>query len=245
MGIYKFENNITHLCYIGQSINIEERYKEHIKKSKTGTNKFYQAIQQYGINNFTFSILEECPYEELDNREIYWINYYDSFFNGYNSTTGGSQYHTQGKLTAIQVTELHQLLKNSQISYDDLAKQFNVSIRTIYDINAGNKYKNNSLNYPLRPHTYQKTLYYCPECGAQVAKKGNLCINCFHKTQRIVTNRPNRNELKQLIRTQTFRDIGKEFNVSDSAIKKWCKTASLPSTKKEINKYSDEEWELI
>ena len=54
-----------------------------------------------------------------------------------------------------------------------------------------------------------------------------------------------REELKKLIRTTSFTQIGKQFNVSDNAIRKWCIKYNLPKTVKEIKSYSDEEWELI
>jgi hypothetical protein len=51
--------------------------------------------------------------------------------------------------------------------------------------------------------------------------------------------------LKKLIRTKPFTQIGKQFNVSDNAIRKWCVSENLPTKKTEINKYSDEDWLLI
>lgn len=90
IGIYKFTSKSTNMSYIGQSIQIEQRYKQHINEAKTGDNsKWHQAIREQGIENFTFEILEECLPEQLNDREIYWINYYDSYNNGYNSTPGG------------------------------------------------------------------------------------------------------------------------------------------------------------
>lgn len=49
----------------------------------------YQAFKKYGLENFTFEEIEEVPQDKLDEREKYWINYYDSYKNGYNSTLGG------------------------------------------------------------------------------------------------------------------------------------------------------------
>jgi len=46
-------------------------------------------MKKYGIENFKFEIIEECSDEEVDTREIYWIDYYDTFKNGYNLTRGG------------------------------------------------------------------------------------------------------------------------------------------------------------
>lgn len=87
-GIYKITNTINNKVYIGQSINIEDRWKKH-KYAKDGF-AIHQAIQKYGVDNFTFEILEECPKELLDNREIYWISYYNSLKKGYNMIPGGS-----------------------------------------------------------------------------------------------------------------------------------------------------------
>ena len=55
----------------------------------------------------------------------------------------------------------------------------------------------------------------------------------------------NRGELKDMIRTKPFTSIAKDFGVSDNAIRKWCDKYNLPRTKKEINKYTDEEWNNI
>lgn len=86
----------------------------------------------------------------------------------------------------------------------------------------------------------------CSNCGKELfkASKTGLCFDCYTKTIR-VCERPNREELKQLIRTLPFTQIGKLFNVSDNAIRKWCDAENLPRTVKEIKSYSDEEWEAI
>lgn len=94
IGIYKIENNINHSVYIGLSNDIERRWKEHKRKyldifSNTYNSKLYKALRKYGIENFTFSIIEECSLEELGQKEIYWINYYNSYYTGYNMTLGG------------------------------------------------------------------------------------------------------------------------------------------------------------
>lgn len=92
-GIYKITNEINGKAYIGQSICIEERFKQHKReafyKNKRSNKILYQAFRKYGLENFSFEILEECTKEELDNREIYWIKYYNTFNDGYNLTMGG------------------------------------------------------------------------------------------------------------------------------------------------------------
>ena len=54
--------------------------------------------------------------------------------------------------------------------------------------------------------------------------------------------RPSRNDLKDLIRNLPFTTIAKKYNVTDNAIRKWCKVYNLPNKTREIKKYSDEEW---
>ena len=101
IGIYKIENLLNHHVYIGQSVNIKERWQEHCRNGladKNASDKIwynypiYCAIRKYGLENFTFTILEETSLEELNERERYWINYYNSYHDGYNATTGGDGY---------------------------------------------------------------------------------------------------------------------------------------------------------
>ena len=86
--------------------------------------------------------------------------------------------------------------------------------------------------------------YYCPDCGKEVTKQGCRCIQCSHKLQ-YKTQHPDRETLKKLIRTLPFTTIGKQYNVSDNAIRKWCDKYNLPRKATVIKQYSDEEWQSI
>ena len=85
--IYKITNLIDNKVYIGLTTRtVEARWKEHCRH---GSQQIDDAIQLYGIENFQIETLEECDESILDDREKYWIDYYDSFRNGYNNTYGG------------------------------------------------------------------------------------------------------------------------------------------------------------
>lgn len=91
-GIYKITNTETQQCYIGQSVNVSDRWKQHIKCGlgieASATNKLYQAMQKYGVWNFTFELLEECPRKDLNEKEKFWIQMFQSDKYSYNATQG-------------------------------------------------------------------------------------------------------------------------------------------------------------
>ena len=86
-GIYKVTNKINGKVYIGQSVDIGRRWRQHMT-AEVDT-YFHKAIQKYGVENFEWEVIEQCKKKDLDEREIYWIEYYDSFNKGYNRTKGG------------------------------------------------------------------------------------------------------------------------------------------------------------
>ena len=77
------------MCYIGQAKNIRERFREHLKCGlgidTPAANKLYQAMLQEGIDNFTFELLEECTVANLNEKESFYIDLYNSYDYGYNS----------------------------------------------------------------------------------------------------------------------------------------------------------------
>jgi group I intron endonuclease len=93
-GIYKIENLINGKVYIGKSIDIDNRIRNHKSESFNSKSNAYdtaihRAIRKYGVDNFSFEIVEECGRVDLNQKEQYWIDCYDAFENGYNMTLGG------------------------------------------------------------------------------------------------------------------------------------------------------------
>lgn len=91
-GIYKITNQNNDMCYIGQSVDIARRWKDHAKCGlgidTPQNNKLYQAMIQDGLWNFSFEILEECSQTQLNEKEKYYIQLYQSYEYGYNSNAG-------------------------------------------------------------------------------------------------------------------------------------------------------------
>lgn len=87
----------------------------------------------------------------------------------------------------------------------------------------------------------EKKKSYCIDCGAEISSGALRCVKCSHKLQ-YKTEHPDRETLKKLLREKSFVQIGKEYNVSDNAVRKWCDSYNLPRLAKEIKKISDEDW---
>lgn len=83
IGIYKITNTKNEKSYIGQSTNIEERWKQHKQAIQTSDKSWYPLARD-GVDDFTFEVLQQCKAEELDELEDYWVDYYKSYINGYN-----------------------------------------------------------------------------------------------------------------------------------------------------------------
>lgn len=241
-GIYKIENLINHKVYIGQSIHIEKRWKEHcIPSAKSLVGK---AIQKYGKENFSFQIVEECEEHLLNEKESYYIQYYQSLIpKGYNieeKDTERVQFFCN--YTKDVLLDIISDIKNSELSFSDIATKYKLDLSMVYYLNRGDYHTIKGENYPLRKvKSLKKQNHYCSNCGVEIKTNANLCVDCAHKAQR-KCERPTREQLKELIRVKSFVDIGKLYGVTDNSIRKWCKAYNLPNKKGDIKKITDEEW---
>ena len=89
--IYKITNTINDKIYVGKTHNsLEKRWKEHLRDSVRFFNRpLYSAMRKYGTDCFKIELIEECARDDAEQREKYWIKYYNSFGDGYNATLGG------------------------------------------------------------------------------------------------------------------------------------------------------------
>ena len=162
IGIYQFKNIINNKIYIGQSKNIECRYQRHLYDAKNGaTTLLHAAIRKYGIENFTFTILEECKIEELNIREIFYIKTFNSLMpNGYNVQTGGQDRKNQPyfHFTESDIIVIYDLLKDTELSYVDIGQIYGVSSAMIKHINYGEEYAQDEIQYPIRSEAQSKNI---------------------------------------------------------------------------------------
>ena len=135
--IYAITNSINGKQYIGQtSLSLEERWKWHLfdlKKDSEAHRPLYSAMRKYGVENFTMSVLEECSKSDLDDREIFWINYLATDGTGYNLTKGG------GGKKYFDYDLMLQMLKNGAPT-DEIVQKVGCSVFLVRDIAKVNGY---------------------------------------------------------------------------------------------------------
>lgn len=135
-GIYIIKNKVNEKVYIGQSVDISARWCAHKNAAKNLNTKnnntaIHKAMFELGIENFYMEILEECSYEKLSEREIFWISQYNSYNNGYNMTLGGesNKGETNGRalLTQAMVEEIRLAYAN-HVPFREVYKKYKNTI---------------------------------------------------------------------------------------------------------------------
>ena len=223
-GIYKITNTINSKSYIGQSTDIHKRWKREIEDSNNVNSHCYdyplmRAFRKYGVDNFKFEVIEECKREELNQREMYWIDYFDTFYNGYNQTFGGDTALRQPKEKIIGViTDL----TNTNMTHKDISIKWDISKEMVQGINTGRYWKHN-VDYPLQKRQDSKK-YHCKKCGKEITRGSSLCKECYEITRKINSSKPEKDILIQDLYDYNgnFTKIGQKYKVSSSCVKKWC-----------------------
>lgn len=248
VGIYKIQNTINGKCYIGQSRNITKRWSTHRNAYKNPKNArydipLYRAMRKYGINAFTFVILEECTVANLNSLEQQYIKQYDAFWNGYNCTFGGDS-GSGNNLDKERIRGIIEDLESTNLLHRDIATKWGVSTDMVQGLNTG-RYWRHDRRYPIQTQ-YQRTSHaehrigmtnkhdienFCIDCGAQIWYTSQRCPACAHqqRKQHSTSKCPDKDTLlAQLTQFQNFTAIAKIYNVSDNAVRKWCRQLGLP-----------------
>ena len=126
--IYKITNDINDKIYIGKTTrSVELRFQEHCKADFQTKSILHKAIQKYGKEHFFVELLEEVKNDELNNREKYWITYYDSQNKGYNLTAGG-----EGRsLSELELKNIRFLWEEGK-NIKEICSQLNLKHSTVY-----------------------------------------------------------------------------------------------------------------
>ena len=159
--IYKITNDVNGKVYIGQSNNPQRRFTEHSHHKENSL--IHQAIVKYGKEHFHLDILGY--FEDYNSKEEYYINYFKSLTpEGYNIAPGGEappiHYGKDNPATVIS-EEIANYVKQDLLNFDilrkDIRKKYNITEDILRHINEGNSWRDNNLNYPLRPSEHELT----------------------------------------------------------------------------------------
>lgn len=126
--IYIIKNTVNSKVYIGQTrTSVDQRWKEHLRHAQYGDQVINRAMKKYGIDKFYIETLEICDVSILDEREIYYIDLYDSTdkSKGYNVSIGGNT--PRFKRKALSISDLIDLYVNKEFTLEEIASKFEVS----------------------------------------------------------------------------------------------------------------------
>jgi group I intron endonuclease len=236
IGIYKIENVTNGKVYIGQSRNIEKRWKRHANSAFCITDKsyelpLYRSIRKERLENFNFEILEEYSINELDLKEKEWILFYNSLSpNGYNLKFGNNG---PSKLIPKEVLEIQDLLISTQYTNKEIGLFYDICDDSVGLINNGKTWLNESLIYPLRQSKFKAktSKSFCPICKKEKARSSEICLSCFSKKQK--EGRPSKEVLDKELRELNFVKVGKKYGVSDNTIRRWCKSYGMSTSSRD------------
>lgn len=104
--IYKIINRVNGKHYVGQTNDLEKRWKGHLQCAENESGYLlHNAIRKYGCENFEFEMIEACEDEDANELEKKWILHYESFDKGYNLTSGGDSEFKRSELTIQRMSE--------------------------------------------------------------------------------------------------------------------------------------------
>jgi group I intron endonuclease len=169
IGIYKITNPKGQV-YIGQSINIERRWKDYKRLAKRSAGrKILNSLKGYGVENHSFEIIEECLREQLHEKEYYWKKYYTSVENGLNCDYFDSSGGPRSEETKRRISEGAKGKKRSEETKQKLRKpkteehkqniskaKQNISQETRQKISEGKRGKTPNRDYKVWAKQQQK-----------------------------------------------------------------------------------------
>ena len=143
-GIYKITNKINGHYYIGQAIDIKARFRSHRRSANSDIDKdhnspIHLAMAKYGTDNFLYEVLEECPREALDEREVYWIDKLKATENGNYNILKGGQDRMKFDDKPVELYDLQGNYIRTVPSATKVAEELGVSRNCIYEVLYGKR----------------------------------------------------------------------------------------------------------
>lgn len=96
---------------------------------------------------------------------------------------------------------------------------------------------------PQYSKSREKTIKRCLKCGKEITRQATYCTKCVDKKK--VDCRANKKDLKEVLRNKSFLQVGRDYNVTDNAVRRWCAEYGLPTKRIDIDKMSDSEWDAL
>lgn len=215
-AIYKITNLLNGKLYIGQSVHPDRRWWEHCNRAKRKIDDYpiHLAIAKYGTENFKMDILEWT--EDYDNKEIYYIQFYNSLCpNGYNVANGGNsvslsgEFNPRNTILDTTVQEIIKELQSSLISDKEIAKKYNTTDKIVADINHGRTHKQENITYPIRIKNGRQRL-----TEQQMLKIKGLLRNTNLSYQEIANiYNVTKSNIAQINHGRSFKRSGEEYPI--------------------------------
>ncbi len=203
-GIYAIINLNNNNMYIGKSIDVFQRWEQHLDNARLKKYQYEFYKDLINISNFTFQILEICEEDQLQEKEQFYIDKYNSLSKGYNQVQAIDITKQESLMLQESILKAINLLENTNLFYKDIAQQTNLSVNTVYNINICKSH--------TKYHNYKNNIR--KECGRkQYYDKGELNPHSkLNETQVL--------EIIELLKhtNLTLRQIGEKYNVSHSTI---------------------------
>lgn len=215
------ENEVNNRKYIGQSINVKQRISAHKSRLKKGNHEndyLQKQVNKYGLDKFTFTILEYCDVDDLDNKEKHWISHYDTMnrSKGYNLETGGNE----GKIVS-ESTRMKKMGKNNPM----YGKRHSVDfVQMITDKNKGSSDKlteSNVVDIKLRLSEgfSQQLLAEEYNVTRSTINKINKCVNWYwvreDLNEKLLTISQRKKEKRDLEILRLWKDNLPMYKISD------------------------------
>lgn len=205
--IYLITNNVNGNKYVGKTeLSIEERWGQHIKdskKEKCEIRPLYRAIRKYGVENFSIKEIDTGQGEELNNKEQYWIQHYDTYNNGYNATLGGD-----GKI----LLDYDEIIKTYLLNHNaaEVARTLGCSVDSVYKILKVN-------DIPITKNTEVITEKYAKEI-VQYDKKGNFIQThrSAHEAARVLGDERYRQHIQECLKGKRKSAYGHLWRYKDN-----------------------------